>query len=321
MANLFGSNMTNITNKFSNATMQDNTRNVPLEVSNIASIVINSIACPITVLLNVLVIMAVKRRPRLQSNTNILLACLAVTDALTGLAVQPSFITWKAIYVLKNVDSRTVKLFHNLMLRVVSVSSSLHLMLVTCERLMAIKFTMHYPYIMKKRNITVAVLTIWAFTFLTEVIYWFSKTHNKLQHIRTLLVSLTMIVCIVFIVLAYIILYRETLRQRRKIKTQQLPQEEVERFIKESKALKTTVFVVGAVTLSFLPMALHLIAWALNKKYQLISVNEVLVILQSLVRTFAMLNSLLNPLIYCLRQEEMRKFVLRLPCQAVHPVN
>ena len=35
-----------------------------------------------------LVIMAVKRRSRLQTNVNILLVCLAVTDALTGLTTQ-----------------------------------------------------------------------------------------------------------------------------------------------------------------------------------------------------------------------------------------
>ena len=52
------------------------------------------------------------------------------------------------------------------------------------------------------------------------------------------------------------------------MKTQQLPQKEVERFAKESKALKTTVFVVSAVMLSFLYMAISLllVVKGLNKK-------------------------------------------------------
>ena len=66
------------------------------EASFVLAIIVNSIACLGTVILNALVILAVKRRPRLQSNTNILLACLAGTDLLCGLAVQPSFVTWKA---------------------------------------------------------------------------------------------------------------------------------------------------------------------------------------------------------------------------------
>ena len=51
------------------------------------------------VLFNVMVIMAVKRRQRLQTNSNILLACLAATDALTGLITQPAFISVENIRV------------------------------------------------------------------------------------------------------------------------------------------------------------------------------------------------------------------------------
>ena len=82
-------------------------------------LIINSIACPFTVLLNVLVIIAVRKQPSLQNNTNILLSCLAVTDLLTGLLqlAQPSFVISKTFYVLKNTCDITavdaVKEIHN----------------------------------------------------------------------------------------------------------------------------------------------------------------------------------------------------------------
>ena len=57
--------------------------------------------------------------------------------------------------------------------------------------------------------------------------------------------------CIIFLCVAYFIMYRETRRHQEKIKTQQLPQEEVEKFTKENKALKTTLYVICAVL--FLP--------------------------------------------------------------------
>ena len=43
------------------------------------------------------------------------------------------------------------------------------------------------------------------------------------------------------------------------IKTQQLPQEEVERFTKENNAFKTSVLVVAAVVLCFIPAILSMI--------------------------------------------------------------
>ena len=53
--------------------------------------------------------------------------------------------------------------------------------------------------------------------------------------------------CALFFAFSYFIIYRETLRHQERIKTQKLPQVGAERFTKEDKALKTTVFVVGAV--------------------------------------------------------------------------
>ena len=167
-----------------------------------------------------------------------------------------------------DTDIAQVKDFHNMFIRSFSVCSSLHLMLVTCERLIAIKYTLRYPYIVTKRNIKLAVLAIWTLTFLSEIGRFITKLMSVSN--RTLFVSLVMTMYVVFMVSAYIILYRETTRHRKMINwAQQLPQEEVERFTKESKALKTTVFVVGAVTISFLPIALHILASTLNKKHQL----------------------------------------------------
>ena len=92
--------------------------------------------------------------------------------------------------------------------------------------------------------------------------------------------SYIVILCVLFISSTYAILYRETLRHKKKIKDQQLPQEEVERSVKENKAQKKTVFVVGAVVLCFVPMALATLSF----------VAKVSIMYQaSWVRTFGML--------------------------------
>ena len=54
-----------------------------------AAAVFNLVACPFTILLNALVIIAVKTKRRLQTHPDILLACLALTDLMVGLVVQP----------------------------------------------------------------------------------------------------------------------------------------------------------------------------------------------------------------------------------------
>ena len=80
--------LTNITHELAKTIVEETTENVQDSSTVVINLIINIMACPFTVLLNVMVIMAVKRRTRLQTNSNILLACLAATDALTGLITQ-----------------------------------------------------------------------------------------------------------------------------------------------------------------------------------------------------------------------------------------
>ena len=306
MTKFMGTNFTNATEMTST---ENDAANIPLEISYIITIIINSITCPFTVLLNVLVIMAVKRRPRLQTNSNILLACLAATDALTGFIVQPSFILWKIFQLLGAGNSEGLSDLHNVSLCTVLISSLLHLMLVTFERPLAIKFTMRYFNVITEKNIKIAVTVFWIIAISTVAI-WLLKISFFSLVFRFFLI-LILVSCILFVASAYVILYHETRRQRKKIKTQQLPQEEVERFTKENKALKTTVYVVGAVLLCLLPASVFLILLAAGLSWSL------LLVWLPWARTFGMLNSFLNPLIYCWRQHEMRKFIFRIRTQVV----
>ena len=116
-----------------------------------------------------LVITAVKKKPRLQTNANILLACLAATDALTGLVTQPSFILWKTFELIGVTNIDRVRIFNSNVMRILSICSCLHLMLVTCERLIAIKFTMHYEDIVTERKIKMAVILCWMFSITTQL--------------------------------------------------------------------------------------------------------------------------------------------------------
>ena len=61
--------------------------------------------------------------PRLRTNSNILLACLAVTDALTGLFGQPLFVLWKIFQIFGLSDSRTVEICYATAVIVIVISS------------------------------------------------------------------------------------------------------------------------------------------------------------------------------------------------------
>lgn len=311
----------NLSIKFSNITSEDVLRlSVPVMVSFIVNIIINSITCPLTVLLNVLVIMAVKRRPTLQSYANILLACLAATDVVSGLLVQPSFILHMFLKLLEVDDEHVEDVvidIHDSALRGLLVCSSLHLMLVTYERIIAIKYTLNYFVIMTKKKLKIAVAVCWLLPIFSELF----KDITGDSLFSNVLVALTLVSCVLFISISYLLLYRETRRHHKKMKTEQLPRQEVERFTKEKKALKTSVFVVGAVLLCFFP-SIVLLSLVFHFSLDVVVKSNLYVILLPFVRTSGMSNSFLNPLIYCLRHKEIRKFVFRFSTvQQVHPTH
>ena len=277
--------------------------NVPLELSFIITSIINIITCPFTVLLNVLVIHAVKTRLRLPTNSNIFLACLAVIDALTGVLSQPSYVLWRIIQLLGLSSRKTVENVHLNVMVILMTASCLHLMLVTSERLIAIKFTMQYSNVITENMFKIAVLVVGiiALTILRMI---------KLDQALHPLASLIAISFIVFVAFAYVILYHETLRHQRKIRAQQLPKEEVEKIFKENKALKTTVLVADAILVYLLPVGFCIFLIFAGHKDKCRSWKP-------WRHTFATINSLVNPLIYCSRQREMRKFIFRKRKQVV----
>ena len=93
---MVNSSLASFTNT-TNITRKEGDRDVPSMADFIIIISINTITFPCTVLLNLLVIKAVK------TNSNIMLACLAVTDALTGLLGQPLFFLWKILVLFGSV--------------------------------------------------------------------------------------------------------------------------------------------------------------------------------------------------------------------------
>ena len=186
---------------------------VPSVASSMIIIIINTITCPYIVLLNVLVIRAVKATLELRTNSNILLSCLAVTDVLTGLFCQPFFILWQIFLLLGLSNGEILQNCYQVSVVVFQKASYLHPMLVTFEGLIAIKFTMKYSNIITDDNIRRAVLVVWIISFINGVL-----RGMEMVRVARSLAGLLTLSCILFLAFSYCIMYRETRRHQEKIK-------------------------------------------------------------------------------------------------------
>ena len=262
--------------------------------------VVNLLVSPLTIFLNVLVILAVKTTPQLRNKYNALLACLAGTDIMTGALGQPLFIV-ELIYRLIGSSASefcAIPYAARRFIRTSLMSSLHHLTLISVERYISIKFTFKYHDIVTKRRLILGVILAWSLLAFPMIFLSF-YTNDILRSIILMLTTFPSIFILIFCRMAT---YYEARNQMREIKTQQTSSAAAATFLKERKAFKTTIFVTGVVLLCYLSNGLFRVVFV-----PVISSPETFLVIESFILTLVFCNSVFNPVIYCVRSREYRR--------------
>ena len=267
-------------------------------------VAIVSIASPAAVILNILVISAVKSRKELQKNSNILLSSMAVADILVGAVNMP------LSALVEFVISRQV--FNNAICQVDVVNvylmfaftgcSLYHLTLIAWERYQAIGKCFEYKAKMTKRRLKKLAITAWFLAALTSipgiVLTALGINHYFIKE------AMAAFFALILIPYFYIMVYRET----RKRKLTHITQ--ITFLVKaklENRVAITCALVSTAVILSFVPLVT---VGLLGELYPVLHNNYVFRSAETLLQ----MNSIVNPLIYCYRNRRFRNIVLEILC-------
>ena len=284
----------------------------------LALICVNSLAILPTILLNALVIFVVATRRRPQTNSNILLACLAVTDLLTGLTAQPIAIAVEAKRGF-GIDPfcKMEKVYAVALMGLASVSFS-HLLLISIDRYFAIKDSLRYREIVTKQRIKKGILVAWAIAVVLTIqeTTWAAIDSNDkvyLLYLRTMGVILAIIISVYIagICYCYVYIYSETLRQKKRLQTEQLSQEEAKRVKKDNKTAHTLAIILGALIVTYLPLMMFILVLTMFSISNNTLSPVVAVTFYSWASTSVLLGSLANPIIYCWRNKKLRRKTAR----------
>ena len=261
--------------------------------------IVSLITLHFTILLNALVMVAVKTTPRLRgTKANILLACLAATDLMVGLTVQPSYITMVIFFLeVKGINElcafeRVSGILFNMFCGV----SLFHLVLVSVERYLAIKHPFYYDGHITTTRLIIASSIAWILALLPAIMDFLDISFEFLMVIFD---DVIMVCTISVIVICHIIVYIVVRRHEKQIITQQVSLEARQKFAKEKKALKTTTVIIITVFLCYSPTI------SISYFMEAVAVN-VAVIVFFLGVALTLLNSLINPLIYAARNRQFR---------------
>ena len=266
------------------------------------------IACPVTILLNLLVIIAVKTRRELKNNSNILLSSLAATDLLVGAVTMPLAITFDALVLRRTLFEDvtcTIGVVGFFILHIVCLASFYHLLLIAWERYVAVVKCMNYKVIVTRDRAKKYATIAWLLPLLTAVPRIIMETFGvgyELILVVDVVMSIFWVVCFLLILYFYVKAYLGVRRQNRT------PIRSVTALVKaklETKVAYTTFWVTLFFCISGIPSILFYLfrgIWPL--------LNEASIF--RWIDAILQLNSLANPLFYFYRNRRLRKAALEL---------
>ena len=277
---------------------------------------IESITVIPTILLNALVIFAVTTRPPLRTKSNILLACLAVTDLFTGLVPKPLALAVSITRILGVGKFCTLEKVFVISLFLAGFASLTHLVLISIDRYVAIKDPLRYRDIVTKRRITAGILLAWALSALLTIqeialaaLDSETDIYSGYLNVTDKILAIFASVCIGAIVYMYGYIFSETRRQQKRLKVEQLSQEETKRIKKDRKAANTLAIILATLVFTYLPALITLLLTTAS--YSIMELR-VKCNLWSGVLTFLSMDSVCNPFIYCWRNKKLRRSFLEI---------
>ena len=272
----------------------------------IVGIAVNALTCPLIILLNILVMVAVKTKRQLRTKSNVALACLATTDLVVGLVVLPLHF---AVYIVlfqgeANVFCTLAKIAKDITVKCI-LASVYHLLLMSAERYFAVKHPFAYETQVTEVRIIIASGLAWAAAIILP-------TQDRLLASRQFLtiLALSVIKFLFFLAVFYfnVALYKEVRRNEKQIAANQVSLEVKEKILKNKKAFYTTTIVMLVIFLCYIPTAICVAILISFKGIIPISVAHIV----NLFTLLPVLNSLFNPLIYAVRIRSFRVAFIQL---------
>jgi len=245
-----------------------------------------------------LVMVAVKTNRQLRTKSNVSLACLATTDLVVGLVVQPLQIVYYS-FILKGerdiICSRVEKITAAITLRCIIVSLD-HFVVLSAERYLAIKHPFAYENLVTEARIMVTSGLVWAAVIISPMEdFWPANIRN----VTKFAVLVTQFIIFGLVFYFNISVYREVRRSEKQILANQVSLEAKAKLLKNKKAFYCTIIILLTIFLCYFPANISAVILVSFIKDSI--ARNVKHVIFNLITIWPILNSLFNPLIYAVR--------------------
>ena len=264
---------------------------------NLMTAIINIVTAPLAVVVNVLVVTAIFSSSRLRTPSNLLLACLALSDVFVGLTAQPCYITYRLMENQHRSVPCFVMVIYGAAFYVCFGVSFMTLCAVSYERFVAIRLHVRYNTFFSSRRVVKYMLGIWTLNILLAALQW-AKINQAARgtHLVIWLICLFVSGATLF---GVVVIVR---RNRRQLQVQLQAAENLQRQ-REAKFAKSIALIVAVYLILNFPVLF------VTFYHQILSRDLQTYNHYSWTETLAFLNSCSNPVICLWKNRQIRQKV------------
>ncbi|KAL9950903.1 hypothetical protein ACROYT_G043475 [Oculina patagonica] len=267
---------------------------------NLITAIINIMTAPLAVIVNVLVVTAIFSSSRLRTPSNLLIACLALSDVLVGLTAQPGYISYRLMENQHRSVPCFVMVIYGTSFYVCFGVSFMTLCAVSYERFLAVRLRVRYNTFFSSRRVVKYMLGIWTVNILLATLQW-AKINQAARGFHLILWLICLLVAIATQIGIFIIVRRNRRRVQRQLQAAENRQRHRETKLAKSIAVIVVVYLILNFPVLFVTFYHQIL------RLDLQTYNH-----YSWTETLAFLNSCSNPFILCWKNRHVCQRVIDL---------
>lgn len=273
--------------------------------TNLLTGVLNAVLSPFGVVANFLIVWVIARKVSLRTPLNMLLGCLAMSDLLVGLVVQPSYVAFRLIENKHMFVPCPLRLFYSTGFFMCYGVSLVTLCAISCERYLALFFPFKYPHLIRYSRVIKLVIITWIVNILLTVLQW---AHNEAARGIHLVSWLVLLIIALVSQLRILPIIR---RHQKQIKQLHLSGPSCQRSANNHSQMQIK-FAANIACIVAVYLAFNLPVLLITAFHQIIRIDINTYNLYSWAETVAFLNSSVNPVVCLWRVRAIRRAIRQL---------
>ena len=268
---------------------------------SVVSCVLSSIFAVSAVLGNGTIMLVIWKTQELHSPSLTLLFCLAVSDLLVGLFGQPSFVSFKIAELNENFNAYCNARMTQFFFGWITGSVSFIILCGVCiDRLLTLTLHLRYNHIVTVPRVLKVVIAVWVFcSAWTFSKFWLGDKWIILPAVVALVTVLISAICTFKI---FKIARKHQRQINEQIQTTPVVNDSVDA-LKCKKSAVTVLYIYGLLLILYLPFLAVMVVETIS------GVTRSVKVAYDLTTAVVLINSSVNPIIYCWRLKQVRRAV------------